>query len=407
MKKIMIIGLLFVAGFAQAQDSGESLKIYLDCQDCDLDYYKQELSYVEFVRDRKYADVHIFFTTQWNATGGKKYTIEFSGAHQYKDIHDVLEFSTTGETTKEQKRKLIMKNLELGLIRFWIANGLKDKISLSLKKDKKDKKVEEDPWNKWTFRFSARGYFNGQETSSSRYFNGNISVKQVKDKNKFTLYLSENNSKSVFKYNDEEIISERKSTYLYGDDIYSISNHVSVGLFAGAGNSLYSNQSLFLYLKPGVEYNFFPYTMSEKKAIFLNFKVGPNYNKYYDLTAFGKTEELLWQQNITLGGLVVKKWGNISSNVEYRSYLHDLSLNGFNFNIETNLHLFKGFSLDLYASYGLSHDQVNIRALGASREDLLLRQQQIKSGYNYYTSAGISYTFGSIYNTIVNPRFSL
>ncbi len=102
---------------------------------------------------------------------------------------------------------------------------------------------------------------------------------------------------------------------------------------------------------------------------------------------------------------IVQKWGNVSGSLNYRSYLHDLDLNGFNVDLETRIKLFKGFSLNLFGSYGLSHDQINIRSGGASLEELLLQQQQIKSGYRYYGNVGLSYTFGSIYNTIVNPRF--
>ena len=407
MKNVLAFLFLFIFSFANAQDKNETLKIYLDCQNCESDYYKQELSYVEFVRDQKYADVHIFFTTQNNATNGDKYTIEFTGKNKYQHIHDKLEFSTTGETTTEQRRNAILKNLQIGLLRYWIANGLKDKITLSIKKKQTQKSKQKDPWDKWTFRFSARGFFNGQETYSSRYLNGNLSVKQVREKNKFSLSLGISNNKSVYKFNDEEIISERKSSYIYASDVFSINNHLSVGTFSNAGNSLFSNQALYLNIKPGAEYNLFDYKDSEKKAIYLNYKIGPVYFRYYDITVFGKTEELLWQHNLTLGGLVVKKWGNISGGVEYRSLLHDSALNGFSIDLQTRLRLFKGFSLDLRGHYGLAHDQINIRALDASKEDLLLRQQQIKSGYSYYGSIGISYTFGSIYNTIVNPRFSL
>ncbi|HIP26604.1 MAG TPA: hypothetical protein EYG80_02995 [Flavobacteriaceae bacterium] len=408
MKKVLIITLLLIVNFANAQKNEKTLKIFLDCEYCDTAHYKQELEYVEFVRDRKYADVHIFFTTQNNATNGDKYNIEFTGKNKYKDIKDNLIFSTTGETTTEEKREIILQNLRLGLIRYWIANGLKDKITLELKSERKaDEKEEKDPWNKWTFRVGARGWFNGQESNYSRNVNGNLTIKQVKEKNKFSLRLGINNNKSVYKFDDEEIISERKSSFIYANDIYSVSNHLSLGMFVNAGNSLYSNKAFYYSIKPGIEYNLFDYKESEKKSVYINYKMGYVFNRYYEETVFNKNEELLWQHNLELGASLVEKWGNVSGYITYRSYLHDTTLNGFRTSLDTSLRLFKGFSLNLYASYGLSHDQINLRALGASREDILLQKQQIKSGYSYYGSVGLSYTFGSIYNTIVNPRFDL
>jgi hypothetical protein len=51
------------------------------------------------------------------------------------------------------------------------------------------------------------------------------------------------------------------------------------------------------------------------------------------------------------------------------------------------------------------HDQLSLTKEGATAEEVLLRQQQIASQYNYSFKVGFSYTFGSIYNNVVNPRF--
>jgi hypothetical protein len=51
------------------------------------------------------------------------------------------------------------------------------------------------------------------------------------------------------------------------------------------------------------------------------------------------------------------------------------------------------------------HDQIGLRKEGSSLEDVLLQQKQLATQYYYYISAGLTYTFGSIYNNVVNPRF--
>jgi hypothetical protein len=40
-----------------------------------------------------------------------------------------------------------------------------------------------------------------------------------------------------------------------------------------------------------------------------------------------------------------------------------------------------------------------------SAEDILLRIRQMETQFSYYFSGGFSYTLGSIYNNVVNPRF--
>ena len=50
-------------------------------------------------------------------------------------------------------------------------------------------------------------------------------------------------------------------------------------------------------------------------------------------------------------------------------------------------------------------DQLNIPRGELDDENILIRLRQLRSGFNYFTSVGLSYTFGSIFNNVVNPRF--
>jgi len=42
--------------------------------------------------------------------------------------------------------------------------------------------------------------------------------------------------------------------------------------------------------------------------------------------------------------------------------------------------------------------------VGATPEEIIARQQALATHYSYFTGFGLSYTFGSIYNNVVNPR---
>ena len=67
--------------------------------------------------------------------------------------------------------------------------------------------------------------------------------------------------------------------------------------------------------------------------------------------------------------------------------------------------MLKGFSWRINGGFDILHGQINLKKEGATIEEPLLQQQQLGSGYSYWLSTGISYSFGSIYNSIVNPRF--
>lgn len=389
-----------------SQTTTKPLNLFIDCSICDQTSIKQELTNVSFVRDKNDSDVHAFFTIQRNANGGMAYEIEFIGKNKYKGIHDIYYFDTHSDTSEVEETDKIVKYLRFGLFRFWIKNGLADKISVSIKEDlKKSNEDVIDPWNKWSFSIGANGWFNGEERSEFSNLNANVSAQRVTDENKFKFRVGVTQNKSTFKYGDELIVSEKKSFYIYVRDVVSINNNWSIGFFSNNGSSLFRNYRYYFSLKPGVEYNFFPYSESSKRQLVIAYKVGGRFNKYFETTIFNKDTEFLWKQNASIAATFRKKWGSLSAEFEYQNYLHDMTLDAMSVHLNTNIRIFKGLSLRFYGGYGITHNQINIASEGATLEEMLLQQKQIRSGYQYWGNVGLNYRFGSIYNSIVNPRF--
>jgi hypothetical protein len=50
-------------------------------------------------------------------------------------------------------------------------------------------------------------------------------------------------------------------------------------------------------------------------------------------------------------------------------------------------------------------DQIGLRREEATSEEGLVNQRQLATSYRYFIFFGVSYTFGSIFSPIVNPRF--
>ncbi|MBN4057890.1 hypothetical protein JYT34_00435 [Olleya sp. AH-315-K02] len=391
-----------------SQENDTDLKIFLDCNRCDNTYIKQNLNNVEFVRDQNFADVHLFFTTQRTGSDGRSYEIEFIGKNEFENLQDTLSFSTDTDMTNDDIRQRILKYIKLGLVRYWVKQGQVDNVSVTVTKPVGDdeKKDEKDPWNYWVFRVGANGFFNGQETSKFSNLNFSVSAKRVTDKNKFSIRIGFNESKSTFSFGDEEIVSIRSSKSVRASDIISLNEHWSVGAFVRLGSSVFSNKDFYWSFRPAIEYNFFKYSESSKKQLTLSYRNGIVFNNYIERSIFGEDQEYLWEHELNLGGSVNQKWGSISGEASYEQFLHDTTLNSLSFFIGTNVRLFKGFSLNLNGSYSITRNQIDLPAGDVSLEELLLQQQQLKSGYNYFVSIGFSYSFGSIYNTIVNPRFN-
>ena len=61
--------------------------------------------------------------------------------------------------------------------------------------------------------------------------------------------------------------------------------------------------------------------------------------------------------------------------------------------------------MDVQISGSRIHDQLSLPRRGATPEEILLRQRRLASSYEYELSLGMTYSFGSIFSSIVNPRF--
>ena len=405
-----LIAFLFCAQIF-AQTNNEDLKIFLDCGFCDNTYIRQNLDNVEFVRDQNFADVHLFFASQRNANGGRLYDVEFIGKNDFSEMNDKISFSTNTDMTNDDVRNVILKQLKLGLVRYWMKKGTAENVTVTIKsktaeEEKEDSEAENDPWNYWVFRLGANGFFNGQEASKFSNYRFNVSARRVTDKNKFNFNASFSENKSTFSFDGEDIIAVNNSKFLRVSDVVSITNHWSTGAFARIGQSTFSNRDFFWSFKPAIEYNFFKYEESAKKQLTLGYRIGVIHNDYIETSVFGENQETLWEHNLSLGGRVNQKWGNVFAQIEFDQFLDDTTLNSLEFSLGASVRLFKGFNFNVNGNYEITRNQISLPAGDLSLEELLLQQQQLQSGYNYFVSLGFSYSFGSIYNTIVNPRFN-
>ena len=93
-----VLGVLTVAISAYAQERSaqeessrpDALRVFLDCASCDENYIRTEITFVNYVRDRTLADVHVLITTQATGGGGTEYTLKFIGLERFKGLENTL-----------------------------------------------------------------------------------------------------------------------------------------------------------------------------------------------------------------------------------------------------------------------------------------------------------------------------
>ena len=65
----------------------------------------------------------------------------------------------------------------------------------------------------------------------------------------------------------------------------------------------------------------------------------------------------------------------------------------------------KGLSFRVGGAAARVNDQLSLVKGEATEAEILLRLQELQTSFNVEGEVSLTYTFGSIYNNIVNPRF--
>jgi hypothetical protein len=208
-----------------------------------------------------------------------------------------------------------------------------------------------------------------------------------------------------YRVEGQDIESTLSSRSLQTMIVKSRGQHWSVGGYLSLTSSSYSNIQLALKPAPAVEYDLFPYSQSTRKQLRFLYKLNFNAVRYDEETIYLKTKETLWSEDLSITLELKEKWGTVSASLEGSHYFHDLSKYRIQLYGEVSLRLYKGLSIDLFGGGSRIHDQLSLPKREASLEDILLMRKQLATSYDYYFSVGISYTFGSIYSNVVNPRF--
>jgi hypothetical protein len=188
--------------------------------------------------------------------------------------------------------------------------------------------------------------------------------------------------------------------------VKSVTPRFSVGARSGASGSTFSNQDLVVSLMPAAEFNFFPYSENARRAFTVSYAAGLQHLDYTALTVFDKISETIPRHRMSAGFSLKQPWGSVYTSTTFTQQLNELSRTNLSVYGETNVRLFKGFSFNVYGDYSRIRDQINLAKGDASTEEVLLSLRQLQSGYSYHMGFGVSYSFGSIFNSVVNTRFN-
>lgn len=382
--------------------------MYLNCNFCDKDYIIHELKFLNHVRDLRDANVVVLGISENIGNGGTKYRFIFEGRDNFNGLKDTLIFNTTFDASTDEIRNAYLTNLKMGLLPYILKTPIKDKINISITpiNAEKDNQINyTDPWKNWIFAIGLQNNISGEESSNSINLYSSIKAHKITEKHKFNIVFSKNFSKRQYSYNQYQytFLNTSNSGYVYY--VYSLGEHWSLGAFTSTGNSTFSNYDFYASLYPAIEYNVFPYKKSFEKQLRISYRIGPNYYDYTDTTIYLKTKELIAQHKMDISVGLIKNWGEINLSIWASQFLHNPEFYSLGTYIYLSARLVKGLSVNFYGGYSMLRNQINLSKSSVTQEELLLQQRQIKTNFSYWNSAGISYSFGSKYSNVVNPRF--
>ena len=403
------------AGPASAQDAAR-LVTFVDCQGyvpgCDEDFFQTEIGFAQFVRDPANAAVYVLVVRESTGGGGDRYTLLFEGRRgAIRARRDTLVTSTPPGASDDDQRRALLGRLSLGLAGYASRTGLADRISVAYAAPQTATEAGEaeavDPWNSWVFQLSGQGFFNGQATNQSGNMFGSFSASRVTEAFKVFVRPSASYNRSSFELTDGSTFTTDNASFgLNSGAVQSLGPHWSAGGTLRLSRNTFSNVDGSVSLGPAVEYNVYPYSESTQRQLTVAYTLSALAIAYQDTTLFLKTNETLGQQRLSVGAEFAQPWGSVDVRAGASQYLapdrfdkYNLSLGG-----GVNLRVVRGLSVNVNGYYEFVRDQIGLRAESATDGEILTNQFELATGYSYFASVGVSYSFGSIFNQVVNPR---
>ena len=401
------------AGGAPMPRGASALRVFLDCGPCDDDYLRREITFVDYVRDRPDAQVHVLVTREGTGGGGRAWTLRFFGLGQFEGLDDELVFFTTQDDTDDGERRALAQTLRLGLVRYAAQTALGQELVVSQRpagplgvRRVQNATSEDDPWNFWVFRARMNMFFDAEELEDTKSFNGSFSGNRTTDSWKIRIGINGNYREDSFELTDSTFTNVRRDAALDARFIKSLGDHMGIGFGGSAVSSTFRNQDLTYRAAPAIEYNFFPYAESTRRQFTLTYSAGYNSFRYAEPTIFSTLNENRINHAIQTSFEVTEPWGDSDVTIEFSQFIDQPDQNRIVFDGDIEIRLFRGFFLSLNGQSSLIRDQVYLPRRDATNEEILVRQRQLATDYEWRFRIGLTYSFGSIFNNVVNSRFA-
>ncbi|MEX2531458.1 MAG: hypothetical protein WD960_11860 [Gemmatimonadota bacterium] len=415
----LIFSLWLSPSGAAAQDAGRggALRVFLDCNTfrCDSTYFRTEIDWVNWVRDRTLAQIHLIVTSTQTGGGGSVFTLEFIGQGDLDDDDDQLRLTTASTDTDDEVVRALTSTIAAGLARYSAAIGRPAVFEITgiAGSDGPDPArlagtdQVDDPWNFWVFEVGGDFDIEGEETESERRYSASFEASRTTPMWKFEFEADGSQRRDERELGSGETIVDERTDW--GTDVllaYTLAEHWSLGFIAGAGASTSRNQRFGADAAAAIEYSFFPYEEAPRQSLTARYDLRVQHFEWEEETIYFKTAETRPQQRLRLELFQRQPWGESRLSLDASQFLHDLERWSVSLSGGLEFRILRGLNLDVRGGVAFIEDQLFISREGLTDEEILLGRFQRPTDFTYELSMGLSYEFGSIYNNVVNNRFT-
>ena len=220
-----------------AIDTTEALAIFLDCRapGCDFNYLRTELTWVNYVRDRTDAQIHVIATALGTGSGGFEAKLNFIGYGPFAGIDDEVKYFMPRGTSGHEQRAELTRVLKLALVRYVLRTSSGQNLSVNFTPSPNTRlaKNARDPWNFWVFSIGLNASIGGESRSSGRSGSGSFTASRTTAEWKFRANANGSTSRSSYKLGDTADFIARSHSYSGGSMLVRSIHSRTLSRFSG------------------------------------------------------------------------------------------------------------------------------------------------------------------------------
>ncbi|MBR9990050.1 MAG: hypothetical protein KFH98_09855, partial [Gemmatimonadetes bacterium] len=391
---VMLISAAAMPVAAQLPSDEPPPAVFIDCQarNCQSTHIRNEIRFVNWVRDRQDADVYVLATSQSTGGGGASYLITMTGEGRFDGDSIGIRFSTGQTSTSAEDRDILTGRIAQGLLRYAVLTSAAARVRVLSDEQSADDTVDaapaRDPWNYWVFSVRGDAQLDGESREEEQEFELELSADRVTELWIVEIAAQGSYEEQEFDLTDRTIRSIQRDWESRASVARAIADLWSVGVSANVGTSTYANQDLYARLAGLLEYSIFPYSEFSRRRATLRYSVGMRHFDYGEITVYDQLSEQRADHELALAVQFQQPWGSANVRLSGSHYLHSIRRHNLSSFVNLNVRLFRGLSLDLRGNYSRVRDQLYIPKGDATDEEVLLRRRALETGYRYGMSVG-------------------